>query len=63
MDSSEEITDDILSYLLDNTKESDSSFVNDKSGNFSDVSFLTDTNPLIEPASPSVKSAFSSKKT
>jgi len=62
MDSSEEITDDILSYLLDNTKESDSSFVNDKSGNFSDVSFLTDTNPLIEPASPSVKSAFSSKK-
>lgn len=62
MDSSEEITDDILSYLLDNARESDSSFVNEKSGNFSDVSFLTDTNPLLEPASPSLKSVFSSKK-
>ena len=62
MESSEEITDDILSFLLDNARESDSSFVNEKSGNFSDVSFLSDTNPLLEPASPSLKSVFSSKK-
>ena len=61
MDSSEEITDDILSFLLYNARESDSSFVNEKSGNFSDIS-LTDTNPLLEPASPSLKSVFSSKK-
>ena len=76
MDSSDEISDDILTYLMENIRESDSSFVDfDLESAIGDYPATDNEMPgvpesgdnvvkrsLIEPMSPSVKSSFSSRR-
>ena len=67
MDSSEEITDDILSYLLGNHRESDSSLIiegeNVSTATDNDVNNISELDTSLNPlTSPSLTSAYSSKK-
>ncbi len=61
MDSSDEISDNILSYLVENATESDVSLL-DVNPLEVDAARLLPRPILVEPVSPSVRSSFSSRR-